>query len=206
MPAFFIPGVDCSGPARDIKEFARINPGKLWKSCASNQNGRPGAVAFIGEQPSYNSPGWTDCGDGMWYLPGRPLPAQVDLVRERKVDGIEYVTSAGVTLTIPIASAAPRQILFSAKKAGDHSGRFALNAFALFDKLQTGEIASVFDPAVIDVIMQALSEVYYLTPELLDELKWINSSDVDGILMCIMGANPKDQTPAGGSLPSPVGA
>ena len=164
-------------------------------------------VAFIGEQPPADSQGWIEVADGMRYLPGRALPDQLDLVRPNSVSGIDYQTSTGATITIPIASAAPRRLLFSRGLAGDHAEGWATRAFALFDKLLVKDFVSVTDPEVLSLICDAVGSVYFTTPELLDELGWITSADIDPILVCLMGQDPKKTTPPVGDtsrLPAAV--
>lgn len=209
MPAYFLKDQKCGGrPARDIPEFARLRAGNKWKSCDSNQLGGRGVVAFLGDQqPAPNSEGWYECADGLFYLPGRALPAQSDLVRPHSVNGVDYETSRGVTITIPIASSAPRKLLFSKGRAGDPSEEWANRAFALFDKLVQKEFIAVVDPQVLSLVCDAIGHVYYTTPELLDELGWITSADIDPILVCLMGQDPKKALqPAGDTSPSPAGA
>lgn len=205
MPAYFAAGAPPGEPPRNIPQFAKLKLGPKWKAADSSQNGQRGVVAFLGDQPPAGEPGWIAC-DGVWYLPGRPMPAQIDLTRSHRVNGIDYTTSRGITLTIPIAAASPRKLLFSAKKVGEASEEFAQKAFALFDRLGAEEKISATSPDIIELVIDAIRHVYDVTPEMLDELGWITSSDLDPIIVCLMGSDPKAADPAGGSLPSPAGA
>jgi hypothetical protein len=213
MPAYFAPDIKCNArPPRDIPEFSRLRPGDKWFACDSSQNGKRGALVVFGrpdstEMPAQGCSGWVECADGLLYLPGRKMPEQADLVRGHRVDGIDYVTSTGVTLTIPVAAASPRKLLFSSGKTGDPASDWAKRAFDLFDRLRSSERVSATDPAIIALVCDAIGHVYATTPEMLDELGWLTSADLDPILVCMMGADPKKAVqPAGDSLPSPVGA
>ena len=207
MPAYFAEGVECTGPARDLPAFARLRPSTKWHACSSNQNGRRGTVVWMGrveDPPTTECSGWVKCSDGLWYLPGLAMPPQTDLVREHRVDGIDYATSRGVTLTIPIASAAPRKLLFSTLSIGDPATDFATRCFALFERISKDEQIPVHE--LLGVIADAIGQVYFLTPEMLDEAGWITSADVDQIVCCLMGVSQKKAQPAGDTSPSPAGA
>lgn len=207
MPAYFAPDVHCAGPARHLPAFDRLRPGSKWLAADSSQNGKRGTVVYLGDQPSGGTPGWEPCADGLFYLPGRPMPEQATLGREHRVDGIDYTTSQGVTLTIPIAAAAPRKLLFSTGKSGAPAAGFAQRAFALFDRLGAEEKVSPVSPDVLSLVADAIGHVYYVTPEMLDELGWLTSADIDPIICCLMGSDPKKAVdPAGASSPSPAGA
>lgn len=207
MPAYFAPGITCDGPARNMECFARLRAGDKWQACSSNQNGRQGALCWIGEAPPLNAIGWVDCSDGLFYLPGHRMPSQSELGRPHKVDGIDYTTSTGVTLTVPIATSSPRKVLFSAGKPGDPATDFARRAFKLFDRIEAKEKVGLYDPELLALVSDSIGFVYYTTPEMLDELGWITSADLDPIIMCLMGSDPKKaQEPAGASSPSPAGA
>ena len=180
-----------------MPEFSRIKPGNKWLATNSTQQGKSGTVVYIGDQPEANADGWVEQADGLFYLPGRKLPAQVDLVRDHGVRGTDYVTSTGVTLTIPIAALSARKISFSSGQANDYATVFARKAFALFDKLASDTPVMADDPDLFALICEAVMQVYYVTPELLDELQWITTADVDPIVVCLMGASPKVSKPAG---------
>lgn len=206
MPAYFAPDVICSGPARDLPAFARLRAGNKWKACNYRLNGKPGTVAFLGdEQPAHDDIGWYESAGGLWYLPGLKMPEQIELVREHRVTGIDYVTSTGATITVPVAASSPRKLLFSSARLGDPAADWAVRAFDLFDRLRSDEKVSPLEPAVLSLISDALGSVYYVTPEILDELGWITSADIDPLLICMMGTDPKKAHLVGGdSSPSPV--
>lgn len=205
MPAYFAPGVICDGPARSMPCFARLKAGDKWQASNSNQNGKPGAMTWIGDAPALNATGWVECSDGLFYLPGHKMPHQSELGRPHKTEGIDYTTSTGVTITIPIATAAPRKVMFSTGKPGEAATDFARRAFRLFDRISAKESVQLFDPELLGLVSDAIGWVYYTTPEMLDELGWITSADLDPIVICLMGSDPK-KTPenAAASLPSPA--
>lgn len=212
MPAYFAPGVSCAQrPAKDIPEFARVASAGPWACCDSSQCGANGALIFLvgAEQPAvgHGKPeDWIDCGDGLRYLTGQPMPTQAELVRDHNVRGIDYLTSRGITLTVPVATASPRKISFASKKALGYATDFAELAFRVFDRISDEKGLSPLDPDVLKVVADAIGHVYRTTPEILDELGWITSADIDPIICCIFGSDPKASNPAGGSSPLPAGA
>ena len=164
-----------------------------------------------GDQPRNNDGTWTDCGDGLHYLYGQELPTIASLARGHRVDGCDYTTASGVLITVPIATAAPRKVLFASGKTGEPATDFALRAFELFDRLQAmesgGETVLLSDPKIIKLIADALAHVYYVTPELLDELGWITTADIDPLICALMGIDQKKaETLAGDTSPLPAGA
>jgi len=209
MPCYFAPDVTCTGSVRVLPAFARLRGGDKWKTRDSTQNGKRGTIAWMGDSedcPQPGTTGWEECADGLLYLRGVKMPEQGALVRPHRVDGIDYTTAAGATITIPSAFAAPRKLLFSTAKVGDPASDWAQRAFALFDQLASKEHVSAFSTEVLSLIADAIGHVYYVTPEILDELGWITSADIDPILVCMMGLDPKKaHQPAGATSPSPVG-
>lgn len=212
MPAYFAPGVSCAQrPAKNIPEFARVASAGPWSCCDSSQCGANGCLIFLAgtEQPvpGHGKPDdWLTCSDGLRYLTGQALPSQTSLVREHNVKGIDYTTSQGITLTIPVALASPRMISFSSKKALGFSTDFATMAFKIYDRLTDENGLNLLDHQVLKLIADAIAHVYRVTPEILDELGWISSADIDPILCCVFGSDPKALNPAGGSSPLPAGA
>lgn len=189
MPAYFAE-VPCEGPARNCQAFERIKPGSRWKAAAGSVNGKNGTIIWLdGDQPSEGE--WITCPDGLLYLNGQSLPPIATLARQHNVQGVDYTTSKGCMLTIPVASAAPRRVLFGAKKTGSVDDKFALDAFALFDRLEKKDFVALDDPSIVQLVADAINHVYYMTPEMLDEYGIITTADIDPILMCLMGVDPK---------------
>jgi hypothetical protein len=46
-------------------------------------------------------------------------------------------------------------------------------------------------PETLQLIVDAIAHVYYLTAEMLDEYDIITSADIDPIIVCLMGVDPK---------------
>ena len=149
---------------------------------------------------------WRKCHDGLWYLPPSELPDQAMLARERCPKGIDLTSSTGITLTIPLAAAAPRAIDLATGELGEAVAPYAREAYALFDRIDNGETVTLTDPQVRRVVLLALQACYRLTPELLADLGWITTDDLDPILSAILGSHPKASGDAAGTSPSSPGA
>jgi len=156
-----------------------------------NVHGKQGTVIWLdGDYPNLEGE-WVEAGNGLLYKRGDPMPSLATLARQHNVAGVDYTTSRGVLLTIPIASASPRKILFGAKKIDSPACKFAQDAFALFAKLEKKEFVGLDSPETLQLVVDAIAHVYYLTAEMLDEYDLITSADIDPIIVCLMGIDPK---------------
>lgn len=210
---YFAPGISCGErAAHEIPQFSRVLTADKWYCCNSTQDGKQGALIFSQSdpQPAPHTTGWRECFDGLMYLPPATLPGTIDLLRpERRMRFIDVLTSRGVLLSIPVASAAAREVDFSAKKFGVPSDDFGKCAYAFFDRLSDTKAASqpkLGDADTLRLVMLAVQQFYRVTEELLNDLGWISSLDIDPIISAIMGATDSKTKAADGTSRSSAAA
>lgn len=210
-PVYFAPGapLDVIGA---IPALARLVSAGPWQTARiSHPIAGEGVAATWAGMPTCNqhevetATGWRKCHDGLWYLPPSELPDQALLARERCPRGVDLDMSTGVTLTIPLAAASPRAIDLASGAIGDAVAPYAREAYALFDRIDSGEKVVTADPHVHRVVMLALQACYRVTPELLVDLAWITTDDLDPILSAVLGSHPKASSDAAGTSPSSPG-
>jgi hypothetical protein len=113
------------------------------------------------------------------------------LWRDSGPAGIDLQLSSGIYLTIPLAVYSPQVVdLFSGQITGAATP-FGVEAFALFDRMAAEPSIPLTDKQVLRVIALALMARYRLTPELLQDLRWVTTADIDPILSAILGTHPK---------------
>ncbi len=140
--------------------------------------------------------------DGLVYFPGEKI-AQINLGKRDYIEGIEYATSRGITLTIPFASYAAVDVSFSSLSLGGPSDEFAQMAENIWENRST---ILVRDPRLLRLIYLAIAQNYRVTQETLDDLNWVTSKDIDPIYCCIMGLDPKALADAEQTSPSTASA
>ncbi len=217
MIAYFIPGA-ASQPARDIPQAARLLDAGPWSATEFNHHeAGAGVLVTWKDQPlsteeARKPANWRKCADGLWYCRGPVLPNQELLAKRSCPAGIDVMLASGIMLTVPLATAAPRAISFCDGTLGQPVTEFGRCADTVFDRMTntkdaTGKIKGLplLDTGVLRLVTLAIMAAYRVTPELLDDLQWITSSDIDSILCAIMGTDPKALEPAGSSLPLPAG-
>ncbi|HEV8176273.1 MAG TPA: hypothetical protein VGP44_01150 [Gemmatimonadales bacterium] len=218
MIGYFLPGGKAA-PPREIPAFARVLESGPWSSTEFNHHeAGSGALLFwtdksIGQTDLRRPEAWRKCADGLWYCRPAVLPDQSILAKRNCPQGIDVTLATGLLLTIPLATAAPRAVCFSSGSLGDPSSEFGRVADAVYDRMANGKDDAgkakglpLLDPQVLRLVTLALMAAYRVTPELLDDLGWITSADIDPILCAIMGTDPKAFEPAGVSSPLPAGA
>ena len=84
-----------------------------------------------------------------------PLPTQVDLARAEIVKSTEVVTSKGHTLTVPLALACPREILFDSGEIGEAATEFGRLAYHIDNRIREEQGVPLDDPEVIRLILLA---------------------------------------------------
>lgn len=192
-PAYFLPG-QRAAPAYQIEALKPLLSAGPWAvSDWEHPELGNGALAYwSGCAKPKHAPGkWRALPSGLHYLPPERLPTPGDLWRESGPAGIDLQLASGVCLTIPLAVHAPQVVdLFSGALAGPAT-EFGAEAFALFDRLAGEETVGLTDPQVLRVVSLALMARYRLTPELLSDLRWVTTADLDPILAAVMGAHPK---------------
>lgn len=198
--AYWSGAVKDGAEARDHAAFARIAPGGPWQFRDWMHEGQAGVIAeWAGSSGmSYGTP--RACADGLVYFPSRLPLRQEDLAKRNAPAGIDYTTTTGVTLTIPLAAAAPRFLGFEdgADAVGEAFGEFARLAERFFDRLSTEKKHIPWSDADLRrLILLAIGQCYRVTAEPLGELRWITTADVEPVLMAMMGSDPKALADAG---------
>lgn len=208
MIAYFAPGVKASGKAAwEIAAFDRVKSAGPWL-CTDGRgpDGETGALIYWDTPPENGRGTWRICPDGLHYWSPRVPPNPESLARRNCPRGIDVLMSTGVLLTIPLAVAAPRKVSLSLCTADEPASEFGVLAYRVFERLAAKEPVGVTDRDVLRLVTLALEAAYRVTPELVDDLGWITTADIDPILCAILGSDPKASNPAGGSSPSPAGA
>ncbi len=208
---YFAPGVKVPGPATDIAVFARLMTAGPWKAkSAIHPELGQGALAWNGPEEFTEDllkGEWRECHDGLRYRRPPVMPTQASLARSSCPRGIDVLMSTGVQLTIPLALAAPRKLSFARQTTDEPATEFGRIAHKLGERLralpENGGIPNT-DPEVLHTVTQALMTAYRVTPELLDDLEWITSADLEPIVCAIMGSDPKAFAPEPSTSPSPV--
>lgn len=208
--AYLAPGVGGTKPARDVPQFARVLGAGPWALTDTVlPDGTVGAMIWWSDcdRPDPADLTWRTCPDGLRYGSPAVLPDISDLAKINAPPGIDVVLVNGMQVTIPVAMLEPRKIDFSTGKATEPATDFGRRAFAIQHRLaelpkDTG--IPTTDPEVLHVIGLAFMQEYRLPPELLSDLGWITTVDVDPVLCAIMGADPKASAPAPIASPSPV--
>jgi hypothetical protein len=192
-PAYFLPGVG-SAPAFQIPAMAPIMDAGPW-AVADYEHpefGRGALAYWTGCAAPEHRPGdWRKLADGRHYLPPVTLPSPGQLWRDSGPAGIDLQLSSGIYLTIPLAVYSPQVVdLFTGQITGAAT-TFGVEAFALFDRMAAEPTIPLTDKQVLRVIALALMARYRLTPELLQDLRWVTTADIDPILSAILGTHPK---------------
>ena len=192
-PAYFLPG-QRSAPAFQIPALAPIMDAGPW-SVADWEHPElgHGVIAYWTgcAKPDHRPGQWRALPDGRHYLAPAVLPSPGQLWRDSGPAGIDLQLSSGLYLTIPLATHSPQVVdLFSGQITGPATA-FGSEAFALFDRIAAEPGISLTDPQVLRVIALALMARYRLTPELLSDLRWITTADIDPVLSAILGTHPK---------------
>jgi hypothetical protein len=210
--AYFAPGVRAA-PAAEIPAFRRLLPAGPWAVTAAEhpagQGGR-GSLAWQlapGETPAVvpdvRAWAWRACPDGLWYGSGGGLPSQASLAREAAPPGVDLVLGGGTTLTIPLAVAAPRLIDFGAGGIGEPATELGRLAYRIYDRLTAEQGIGLADPDLHRLVLLAVQASYRVTEELLTDLGWISTVDLDPIVCAIFGTHPKASAGGAGNSPSP---
>lgn len=201
-PAYFAPGVKAD-VARDIPAFRRILPAGPWQVLGFNHPTLGwGALAWWADCPQPEGEAWRESPDGLWYLPPTQLPSQADLAKPNSPAGIVVSLSGGQAVTMPLAAIAPRKLSLTTGTAGAPADEYGLRAAAVHSRL-TGagkDGLPLLDPDVLAMIAAGLALAYRVTTELLDDLGWLTTADIDPLLCAGLGHDPKASAP--GATPS----
>ncbi len=191
-PAYWTDAItDASlGPA--CPAFERIRIAGPWQYFSCSHAGKSGVAATWADNKDGACPlsvfgEGRKSFDGLYYFPGT-TPKQIDIGKRDYIDGIEYTTSLGVTLTIPLAAHAAVEVSFSSLELGGPSDEFAKMAEDIWANRDNIQIR---DQRLLRLIFLAIAQNYRITQELLDDLRWLTSKDIDPIYCCIMGLDPK---------------
>ncbi len=191
--------------ARESPRFARIMAAGPWQFRDYDHDGKHGVIAqWKGvTEESYGTPRL--CSDGLWYFPAGAALTIASLAKDNVPTGIDVDLSTGVTLTIPLALAAPRLLTFGDDDGlGAPASEFATLADQVFERLRKKEPVTLRDKDVRRLVVLAVQQSYRVTDEVLTELRWITTLDVDPILCAIMGSDPKASPDANATSPSPA--
>ncbi len=191
-PAYWTDAITDAAQGPSCKAFERLKIAGPWQFFNSFHNGAKGVAAIWKENidgacPLSSFGEGRKSFDGLIYFPG-VTPNQMDIGKRDFIDGIEYITSLGITLTIPLAAHASVEVSFSDLELGGPSDEFAKMAE---DVWSCRNDIKVRDKRLLRLIFLAIAQNYRVTQETLDDLRWLTSKDIDPIYCCIMGLDPK---------------
>ncbi len=191
-PAYWTDSITDAAQGPTCKAFERIKIAGPWQFFGALNEGVKGVAAIWkdntdGACPLASLGKFRKCFDGLVYFPGT-TPKQIDIGKRDYIEGIEYTTSLGVTLTIPLAAHAAVEVSFSSLDLGGPSDEFAKMAEEIW---ANKENILIRDPRLLRLVFLAIAQNYRITQELLDDLRWLTSKDIDPIYCCIMGLDPK---------------
>lgn len=205
-PAYFAPGaaVDVA-PAMPC--FARILAAGPWQVTAINHPTRGwGALAWWPGCPQPGDVSWRQSPDGLWYASPARLPTQAELARANAPRGIEVQVTCGASLTMPLATLAPRRLSLLTGAVGIPADEYGRLAYTVSNRLREAGSAGlpIVDAEVLRLLVAGLGLAYRVTAELLEDLGWITTADVDPLLCAALGHDPKACEPGAISSPSPA--
>lgn len=196
--------------AREFPAFARILHAG-FRFAQVTIAGKPGvlaAQAFGDEVPSFNPEAYRPsrpCDDGLIFFAPKVLPSQALLAKPNATRGLDVTLSRGYQLSIPLVALAPKFVSFTggALKPATELESLALAVWERMDAAAK-EIAEakaakeplpvgvpMSDPDVLRLVALAVMENYLVTPELLEELRWITTRDIQPIIYALEGTDPK---------------
>lgn len=171
----------------------RIEPAGPWFYFPADVKGKKCIV--VAQKKSETPPTLKDFKDpieieeNLYYFPCKKLPDIEEVAKENIAhETKDYTTSMGVTLSIPLYRSIPR-VLNSRSIVGKAVGVFAKRCESLFQKLSEGKQAE--DKELILFVYAAIQECYSVTDDLLDDLQWVTTKDIDPILERVLGLDPK---------------
>lgn len=207
-PAYFAPGAKAD-VAREMPAFRRLLPAGPWQTQTwAHPSLGWGALAWwVGcTQPEPTPEAWREIPDGLWYAPPALLPTQAELARPNCPGGIDVPLICGRVVTMPLATLAPRKLRLTTGTAGEPADEYGRLAYAVRDRLAAAGKAGlpVLDPDLLRLLTAGLQLAYRVTPELLDDLEWLSTGDIDPLLCAALGHDPKASEPAETSSRSPA--
>ncbi len=191
-PAYWTDTITDPSLGPSCPAFDRIKIAGPWQYFNTTHIGKSGVAAIWQDNKNGACPlelfgaGKTSF-DGLVYFPGDKL-SQTEIGKTNYIEGAEYTTSLGITLTIPFAARAAVEVSFSSLSLGSASDDFAKIAEDIWADRQTIKLN---DKRLLRLIYLALAQNYRITQEMLDDLRWLTSKDIDPVYCCIMGLDPK---------------
>lgn len=115
------------------------------------------------------------------------------LAKEHRLPMFDYVTRSGVQLSIPLAVGGAQIVDFTNLQFGGYADEFPRLAMEIEQQFldEEKENPTINDPKILRLIIKALEQCYKVTPDLLSDLQWIDSHDVEPIFNIIMGIHEK---------------
>ena len=202
-PVYYYPKLNPRMALNDRRVRAMHHAGP-WASCAhkggslvfwrvDGQNVRPPNLS------EYAEPRAIDESGALYYSP-RELPSQEDLAKGSANSMDASVTlSNGMLVTVACALAAPRHIDFALNTVGNYSDDFGIQATQLYEKMASDDAVTITDPLVLNVMFLGLAQRYRLTKELLNDLQWVCTDDVDPIVSAVMYGNSDPKSESAGA-------
>jgi len=184
--------------AREHDAFKLIQHCGKWNYIQWGRGDTKGILAYWGQVgPSAGDlPEGIETDKGLIYFKPAILPTQKDLAKSTPLPCIDYMTHKGFNLSIPLAVDSPRSVSFTGKEFGDWVDdfpRFAANLEArIHDSIKDDDVPMILtsDPLAIELVCLAIEQTYSVTSELLTDLGWITSRDIEPIIEIVLGGSP----------------
>lgn len=125
------------------------------------------------------------CADGLNYLGPIQLPTPSQLARDvaGRPDCTKLLLTCGVTIAILPAYLEPRKVL-STGELGDPVTVYGKLSRSVRDRLgdKAEGSVSLLDPELLALCRSAMMTCYRITDELIDDLGWLTTADIDPII------------------------
>jgi len=194
-PAYWSPVVEAS-EAKGHPLFASIQHAGPWQY---QQHPDGGTVAtWLGEvfDPSaYAVP--RQVFESLCYLAPKQMVHIHDLVLPGN-PGADVTLACGITLTIPVATVAHRQMRLGRGNVGlgDPVTEYGRLACRMLEEAKRDGGVPNDSPDLLRLIELAIGQRYRVTSEMLDDMAIISADDIDPILACAWMGDPKALAPA----------
>lgn len=194
-----------SAHAPSERECARTQGGEAFKHIAHcgkwnyakhKYNGQKGILAFWnGLAPgTHELDEGKELENGLIYFKPDPMPTQADLGKRSPYPSIPVTTHKGQQLSIPLAVGAPRMVSFTGHEMMEFADDFPVLAGKMESYVENlkddEEDIALTDQMLVNLVCKAIQQNYKVTPELLEDLRWITTGDIIPIYRAVMGCDP----------------
>lgn len=191
MIAYRLPKASLPLEAAEHPSAKRLLPAGPWQYSAHPQGGTmmtwKDAGGVIPPLHSFAAPRETE--DGLTYYGAKQQLTPQELARTSFPNGIVVQMSSGVSLSIAIALASARKLVFGAKahSTGDYLTDYARLVEDVRDRAVRDDKIRFDDQDLLRCVLLAVQQTYRVTEELLTDLGWLSTDDFLPILRAAWG-------------------